>query len=253
MSTLYAYPYICGFAFLLLNVGIGLLLLWVVETSPARPMFQSCAGVVAPFGSLLALLFGLFAAFLANDVTIHVERAHASVDREANAMAVVLNVADALAGGGRTLEQLAVDFGRRTTRADWSSPQQTAAANAVGLQMLREVLFGGLASVDPQVRQTAMGSIMEMRGARSEMVAVAHSHTSASKWIAVFVLGILTQMGIVVVHMSRPRAAVLAVTLFATGMSFMLWVTLMRLDPYGGRNPVSLAPISAAYAGFAAR
>jgi hypothetical protein len=35
--------------------------------------------------------------------------------------------------------------------------------------------------------------------------------------------------------------------LFGTGMAFMLWVVLMRLDPFAGKNSVSLAPINAAY------
>jgi hypothetical protein len=113
--------------------------------------------------------------------------------------------------------------------------------------MLNDVLFGALATADAPVRQAATASIMEMRAARSEMTAVAHSRTSTMKWIAVFVLGILTMMGVVVIHLGKPRATVLAVVLFAFGMAFMLWVVLMRLDPFGGRNSVSLAPIGAAY------
>jgi len=253
MSTIYAYPYIFAVLFLLVIVGIGLFLVWIAEKSPARPLLQSCTGVVAPYSSLLALLFGLFAAFLANDVSIHAERARAAVTREANAIALVLSIADALAERGRTLEQLAVDFGERTTSDDWSSPQQTAEAEALGLKMLHEVMFGGLAGADPPVRQTALSSIMEVRVARSEMIAVAQSQTGREKWIAVFVLGILTQMGVVVVHLGKPRAATLAMTLFATGMAFMLWVVLMRLDPFAGRNSVSRAPIGAAYERFIPR
>jgi hypothetical protein len=88
---------------------------------------------------------------------------------------------------------------------------------------------------------------MEMRSARSEMIAVAYSQTAELKWIAAFVLGVLTQMGVVAVHLGKPRAAVLAMILFGTGMAFMLWVVLMRLDPFAGKNSVSLAPINAAY------
>lgn len=253
MSTVYAYTYVFAVVFLLVIVGIGLFLVWIAEKSPARPLLQSCAGVVAPFSSLLALLFGLFAAFLANDVSIHAERARAAVTREANAIAVVLSIADALAERGRTLKQLAVDYGQRSTSDDWSAASKTAEAEALGLKLLHEVMFGGLAGADPPVRQTALASITEMRIARSEMVAVAHSQTSRQKWIAVFVLGILTQMGVVVVHLGKPRASTLAVTLFSVGMAFMLWVVLMRLDPFGGRDSISLAPISDAYQSFIPR
>lgn len=253
MSTIYAYPYIFAILFLLVIVGCGLFLVWVAEKSPARSLLQSCAGVAAPLASVLALLFGLFSAFLANDVSIHTETARAAVTREANAIAVVLRLADALGERGRVLKQQAVDYGQRTTSDDWSSAAQTAQAEVQGLDMLHEVMFGGLATAEAPVRQTAIASIMEMRVARSEMVAVAHSRTSRLKWVAAFALGILTQMGVVAVHLGKPRAAVLGVTLFALGMAFMLWVVLMRLDPFTGKNSVSLAPISGAYQRFISR
>lgn len=250
MSTITAYPNISAALFLLVVIAVGLFLVWVAEKSPAGPLLQSCAGVVTPFASLLALLFGLFGAFLANDVSIHADRARAAVTREANAMAVVLGIADGLGERGRTLRQLAIDFARRSTGPDWRSTRQSQEADALGLKMLHEVLFGEMAEADSPVRQTATSSIMEMRAARSDMTAIAHSQTGWLKWQAVFILGILTQMGVVVVHLGKPRAMVLAVTLFAMGMAFMLWVVLLRLDPFAGKNATSLAPISAAYRPF---
>lgn len=253
MSTVIAYPYVFALLFLLVVIGIGLFFVWVAEKSPLKPLLHSCTGVAAPFAGLLALLFGLFSAFLANDVSVHTERARTAVTREANAIAVVLTIADALGEPGRTLKQLALDYGRNATGEDWRSAQQTAAADALGLKLLHEALFGGLAGVDAPVRQAATASIMEMRAARSEMNAVASSDTARLKWVAAFVLGILTQMGVVVVHFGKPRAAVLTMILFGTGMAFMLWVVLMRLDPFAGKGAVPLTPISTTYAPFAPR
>lgn len=253
MSTIAAYPYLFAIPFLLAMVGIGLFLVWVAEGSPAKPLLHSCAGVAPPYLGLLALMFGLFAAFLANDVSVHGDRARQAVAREANAIAVVLDIADALGERGRTLKNLAIDFGERSTGDDWRSAADTAAADKLGLAMLREVLFGGLATADAPVRQTAGAAIVELRAARSDMSAVAHSKTALLKWIAVLFLGILTMMGTIVVQFGHPRASVLAITLFAIGMGFMLWVILIRLDPYAGRNAVSLTPIKAAYERFIAR
>ncbi len=247
MSTVFVHPYFFAISLTLLVVGIGLFLVWVVEASPIRPLLQGSAGVVAPYSNLLALLFGLFAAFLANDVSIHADRAHAAVRRVANSLAVVMTVADGLGERGGALKQLAIDYGKHTTDPNWRSPQQTAAAEAIGLKMMREVLFGSLASADSTVRQSATSSIMDMRTGRSEMVAIAQSRTGWLKWEAVFILGALTQMGVAINHFSKPRAALLAVTLFSFGMAFMLWVVLVRLDPFAGKNATSLAPIAKAY------
>lgn len=253
MATVYAYPLIFAVPFLLGIVSIGLFLVWVAEKSPARSLLLSCSGLVGPMASLLALLFGLFSAFLVNDVTTHTERARAAVARQASALAVVLDAASGVGERGHALKRMAIDFGELSTGNDWTSERQTKTAAALGLAMLREVMFGGLAGADAPVRQIILSSITEMRAARSEMAAVVHSQTSTLKWIAAFVLGVLTQMGVVAVHLGKPRAAALAVTLFSCGMAFMLWVVLMRLDPFLGKNAISLAPIAAVYENSASR
>jgi hypothetical protein len=247
MSTIMAHPYIFAIPFTLLVVGSGFFFVWLAEKSAARPLLQSCAGIVSPFSGLMALLFGLFAVFLANDVSIHVERARAAVAREADAMTIVLSIADALGDRGRTLKQLAVEFGKKSATGDWRSARQTAEAQDLNLKMLSEVLFGGLSTIDPQVRQAVQAGIIAMRAARGEMNAVAHSRTAWPKWLAALILCIMTQAGVVVVHLDKPRAAMLAVTLFGIGMAFTMWVIFIRIDPYAGRHPVSLSPIEAAY------
>ena len=43
-------------------------IVWLTHESPARPFFASCIGIAGPFFASVAVLFSLFAAFLANDV-----------------------------------------------------------------------------------------------------------------------------------------------------------------------------------------
>jgi hypothetical protein len=43
-------------------------LVWLTHLSPARPFFASCIGIAGPFFASVAVLFSVFAAFLANDV-----------------------------------------------------------------------------------------------------------------------------------------------------------------------------------------
>lgn len=247
MSTITANPAIFSVPFLLIVLGIGLLLVWVAEKSPAARFLHRNAGVVAPFSNLLALLFGLFVAFLANDIFIHAEHARASIAREADAVRVILNISDGLGERGRTLRQQVADLGKVSTGEDWRSEQQIAAADAQSLKMLREVMFGELAATDVFVRHAIEAEIKDIRGARRERIAVAHSRTSALKWIAAFILGVLTQMAVVVVHLGKPRPAILSVTLFGFGMAFILWIVLERHDPFEGAYPVTLEPVRAAY------
>ena len=47
---------------------VAVLSVWVTHKSPARLYFASCVGITGPFFTSVAILFALFAAFLANDV-----------------------------------------------------------------------------------------------------------------------------------------------------------------------------------------
>ena len=67
---------------LLFSIGAGIV--WLTHLSPARPFFASCVGIGAPFFGSVALLFSLFAAFLANDVQHQAIQAQAAVNREAD-------------------------------------------------------------------------------------------------------------------------------------------------------------------------
>src|SRR5215472_8181414 len=54
-------------------------LVWLTHLSPARPFFASCIGIAGPFFASVAVLFSLFAAFLANDVQHVQAEANAAV------------------------------------------------------------------------------------------------------------------------------------------------------------------------------
>ena len=47
-------------------IAVGIV--WLTHKSAARPYFASCVGITGPFFASVAVMFGLFAAFLANDV-----------------------------------------------------------------------------------------------------------------------------------------------------------------------------------------
>jgi hypothetical protein len=84
-------------------------LTWLTHLSPARPFFASCVGVVGQFFASVAVLFSLFAAFLANDVLRQSDAAEEAVAREADGVRTILRLTEALgdAGGNLHAEALA--------------------------------------------------------------------------------------------------------------------------------------------------
>jgi len=70
----------------ILLYSIAAAIVWLTHESQARPFFASCIGIGSPFFVSVAVLFGLFAAFLANDVHHRGAEAEAAVFREADGL-----------------------------------------------------------------------------------------------------------------------------------------------------------------------
>jgi hypothetical protein len=93
-------PFVAGFA-------IVAAIVWLTHLSPARPLFASCVGIAGPFFASVAVLFGLFAAFLANEVWANKGRADASISREADGVRTILRMAEAVGNTATPLRSAA--------------------------------------------------------------------------------------------------------------------------------------------------
>ena len=138
-----------------------------------------------------------------------------------------------------------MSYVKAATAGDWRSPQQVNHASALVRQMLHHSLFSAVAQVNPQVQRTVLDSIAEIRTGHRERIVAGKTRTTGMKWIGAFVLGILTQMGIVLSHLGKPRASRMAVTLFSICMGFVLWTALVRIDVFSGIYGTSLVSIIA--------
>src|SRR6187200_1923502 len=84
---------------LLYSIAAGIV--WLTHRSPARPFFASCIGIAGPFFASVAVLFGLFSAFLANDVQHRNAEVTAAIFREADGLRTILRFDEALGAAGR--------------------------------------------------------------------------------------------------------------------------------------------------------
>src|SRR6187200_3292213 len=94
----------------LLLYGIAAGIVWLTHLSPARPFFASCIGIVGPFFASVAVLFGLFSAFIANDVQHRNAQIRAAILGEADGLRTILRLAEAVGPAGSPVKIAAVDY-----------------------------------------------------------------------------------------------------------------------------------------------
>src|SRR5262249_16212913 len=93
---------------LLYAIAAGIV--WLTHKSPARPYFASCVGITGPFIVSVTVLFGLFAAFLANDVARRDSDAQPAVFREADGVRSILRIAENLGEAGDPIRAAAISY-----------------------------------------------------------------------------------------------------------------------------------------------
>ena len=233
--------------------AIAALIVWLTHQSPARPYFASCVGIPGPFFASVAVLFGLFAAFLANDVQRRDTEAQAAVLREADGVRTILRISEALGETAEPVRAAAVLYAQSVL--DEELPAMRRGAIADDLAALRNLGVAMLApsftASAPQAAQTALlDGLVEVRQARLTRMTLAGDASAPINWLATIMLGVFTQIAIAVVQLDKIRPQALALFVFTT--AFATTVALIGLGerPFSGRaiddSPLRTAIVSAA-------
>jgi len=201
----------------------------------ARPFFASCIGVVGPFPATVAVLFGLFAAFLASDVQRRSAHAEAAVFREADGIRTILRLSEAVGKDADQVGQAALGYLRFVLdeelpkmRRRGAAPNKLGAERALNLAVLT-------ASLPPAVQTAMLGSLVAVREARLERRMLSGDVSAPLSWLAVIALGMLTQMAIAAVQLDKTRPQALALIVFTTGFATAVALIGVSERPFSGR------------------
>jgi hypothetical protein len=223
---------------------IAAAIVWLTHRSPARPFFASCIGIAGPFFASVAVLFGLFSAFLANDVQHRNAEVNAAIFREADGLRTILRLDEALGAAGNQVTAAAVGYVQSVLTKEWPAMQKRVSA-AEDLGALRNLTFAMLApeliaALPTSVHQAMLQGLLEVRQARLERLALTAGGIEPMNWLAMLILGVLTQIAVAVVQLERLRPQALALFVFTT--AFAATVVLIGF----GERPLSGAEMDAA-------
>lgn len=233
------------YAYAALAVLGTLLAVWLVgrlmqhHEAHLRPF----AGVVPPFINIIGVLFGLTLAFIGNDTWSARDRAMDAVFQEADGLRVLL----ALADEGLDAEVRA--YGRAVAgewpslRARQTDPEVTRAADT----LLRAVADPDVAArFGDNVQQMMLEKVVEIRAERDLRISLTQTHLNPLKWMGMAFLGLVTILSVAAVHIGQPRAAMLAIWLFALAAAPSAAIVLVQGNPFQIPAAVGPEPILAA-------
>lgn len=227
------------FAFYL---GTAALIVWLSFRSRFSAFIQTFKGVVAPFFGSTAVIFGLLIAFLSNDIWDRNKQAERLVFTESDTLIALYSVSAASGSDNPGLRSAIRGYVQAVVDDEWPrlavqerSPRADAALNA----LLREVALPGT-SKDNSVQRTMLDMVLRIRAAHEDRVVLSGDRTVATKWAAVLLLALITQIAIGVVHLDKPRPQAAALLIFTLAAISVLGLLAVHEEPF--QPPIFVPP-----------
>ncbi len=227
---------------------------WALQYSRWSPWLQSLQGVAPPFINIIGVLFGLTLAFLANDTWSAHDRAINAVYKEADSLRSLAALSANLPAPVKQRILATVAAYGRASAGEWALLAERKTSKAVSEQA--DALLAVLASkavaeaAGSNVQALMLHKASEIRDERDQRIALSQTHVNPLKWLGMGFLGLLTLLSVAVVHIDKPRAALVAILLFALAAAPTAAIVLVQGNPFQAPTSVSPAAILAAVDGW---
>ena len=218
------------------------LLVWLSFRSRWSARIQSYKGLVAPFFVSIATIFSLLVGFLSSDVWERNKQASRVVLTESETLVALHSVGAASGIDDKSLRTAIRTYVLAVVEDEWprlADQERSARADAALNALLREVAQHD-ASKDPVVQRTMLDMVLRIRAAHEDRVVLSNDRTMVTKWAAVLLLALMTQIAIAAVHLEKPRPQLAALLIFTFAAVSILGLLAVHEAPF--EPPVFVPP-----------
>jgi len=223
-------------------LGTAALMVWLSFRSRWSPLILSFKGVVAPFFSSTAVIFGLLIAFLSNDIWDRNKQAERIVLTESDTLISLYSLSAASGVSDKGLRTAIRAYAQAVVNDEWPrlAEQQRSSATDVALNTLLRSVAVPEAARDAGIQKTMLDMVLRVSAAHEDRIELSGDHTVPTKWMAVLLLAVITQMAIAIVHLDRPRPQAAALFIFTLAAVSVLGLLAVHEAPF--EPPIFVPP-----------
>ena len=234
------------FASLTLLYGACAALIVAACYGPAHDAVRRLDGIAPPFLGAIAVIFALMTGFLASDIAERNRQATRAVQMETAELRNVFTLSVASNGDMRSIRAAWTDYINAVAGEEWKTMARGDSAPAADRAF--DALLRGIS--DPAIGRDAgnavhvalLGAAIRVSTARSDRLSIASDSTSAVKWLVVLILGVMTQIGIGAVHLTRRAAQIGALAIFSLTAVISLGLIALQEHPFAGHMRMGAEP-----------
>src|SRR5262249_25014029 len=186
-----------------------------------------------------------------NDVQHRNAELRAAVFREGDGIRTIMRLAEAFGEVGRPLTTAAVGYTQSVLTKELQAMRERSDAPE-DLGPLRSLTCAVLApelitAVPTAAHQAMLDGLVEVRQARLQRLTLTASGIDPMNWLAMVVLGVLTQIAVAVVQLERLRPQALALFVFTTAFAATVVLVGLAEQPLFGKD-IDAEPLRSAAA-----
>ncbi len=219
--------------------AFALFLCWLTFASPVTPFVQTLKGVVPPFVGVPATLFGLLMTFLSHDVWEVNGMAYRALAQEREQLVTLAALSDNHGINSTELPRAIGQYVEAVVGLEWKtmengeeSPEAESALNTL-------TRAASSAKIEPAFQRVLVDTVMKLRSAREQRLAVAAAYPDDRKWAAVIIIAFISQLSLAVAHLDRARPQLLAQAIFAAAAIVAISLVASVAEPYAPPKAVS--------------
>lgn len=183
--------------------------------------------VAPPSAATIAVIFALFVAFGASEITQQSRELRLAVQKEVNVARAIFKYAESIGPSANPVRQSLIEYLQGVTALEpaWlDSPVGTESPAQPTADALVQVitLFVVQSSATPPVKALVVSKVDELRQARTEGISSAIKSSGIPQWVGLTVMGMLTQFILALGYVGKPRSMRLVTGCFTVAAAFAM-------------------------------
>ena len=194
---------------------------------------SSADTVAPPSAATISVVFALFVAFGASEITQQSRELRLSVQKEVSVSRAIFKLAESVGPSANPVRQGLIEYLQAVVALEpaWlENPTGTESPAQPTVDTLVQVvtLFVVQSSASAPVKSLIFSKVDELRQARTERISSSTKSSAIAQWIGLTTMAVLTQLIMALGYVGKPNAMRLAVGCFtmtaASAICYLAWI-----------------------------